>query len=572
MILRSKIHFQKRTFMKKILSYQFVIAFSMLCTFQSFGQIPEISSVEVYDPSISLTPENGVIEGMTDEGKIVYGFRALVGVKSPDGTIEKGEVAAGGEVKHDGSIWGSTDTKFYKVKNYADGSDYYASIESDAVLIAAAADQVKYGEYLKSRRMADNWGHVLPQLINEKTKANLYPSDAAPADKYFFTKPYVKPTGKIGYIATYTYNLESADKAWSEPIMAYKKKIVTNKIGHEEMFDDKNVSYKGSMSTMDPVPFATNPVNGNMTMLGGIKYKKTAGKDDSHLHEFKLLSFNNNGELTGNEIVKSELPITIASANTISQGPYINGEMREAKTYIFEATGDVKGDDQASPTLRRYYSVDATSGKMLNSFDITLPFKYSEKVAFINLPDSDIGTFIYFHTAAENRGFTCVSLNSKGEKVNVQSFDNEFINRSSIPSDKLVVNTKMGILSVIEGRENQKYLVTNLRVADKLVDEAVFVFQYDLLRGITQGIPEPKGLLGAFLTSEKDLLLLFKNDDKAVLNHLGGGSDGSENLLGDGTVIGGHEEAWLYLEENKELYLLTKTPKNRGLFLHKITF
>jgi hypothetical protein len=531
-----------------------------------------LTTTELYSSTVPIVPELGEIHGITANEELVFEFRTKAGVKSPDGTFQLREVAAGGLLKLDQSQPISPKVNYITASNYPEGSAYYSSTKEDAVMLAGPEDQLPLSDLRAMISSTNVKGGALPSLMDYASDVKI--GNEAAATTYYHTNPYVSPSGKIGYVASTNYTLEDADKAWSTPAFAYKKKIEVHKFKKELLFPAENISYKAGLTSAEPVPYATDPVSGLMSMLGGLKYKKEPGKEKSHFYEFQLLSFDRNGAVVNQEVINSDLPIQITSAFALEEGPYLNANTRAAKAFIFIGEGQEK-EEQSAALMRRLFFVDASTGQLSNTTDFKLPAKHAELAGIINLSASDLITLVYFHTYAGQRGFTFLTFNAEGEKVGEQFFDNNFINAGGISSDKLITAPNFKMLSVLPGSDNRYTLVATIQDGEATANQGLFLFDYDAKGvGVAHGTTNPEDTKGVFI-DDKATVYFFTNSGvgmqaKPQLLQFGGSSGALQNMLPEDAIIGGPEKAWLYHAEQKAFYLLTKDANNRGLFLHEL--
>lgn len=236
-------------------------------------------------------------------------------------------------------------------------------------------------------------------------------------DSYRTTSVTLGMSGKISYLTLSNHTVKPEGQRGKLLSADYKAKHSIYKKGLDEAFETPNMAFHSSLKTSTPVPQANDPVTGHTSIMGAVSYKKDKTKENSHLREFALLTFDNEGGLVKRAKYDSDVNLAMDDVYPI-KGKNLAPEVDEVTKAVFVAKG-LGNNGQ----LRRIFVVDIKTGELVKTADFELLHPKAQLLRKRYLVDGRV-ELAYLYTEAGKQGLSFVTLGEAGLE-NFLSFDND---------------------------------------------------------------------------------------------------------------------------------------------------
>lgn len=403
------------------------------------------------------------------------------------------------------------------------------------------------------------------------------------AAEYYKSSITVGLSGGLSGFVTTTHTLKPASERTGLLATPYRTNTVNH--GKESMagaFESENMSFKVSAGA----PVASDPVSGNITVFGALKYRKDSSKENSEYFEFKFLTFTKEGQLLANERYVSPEPLGISGYYPL-YGPELAPDVREITKIVYIMQGEgAKDMSNVNPKLVRALILDIKTGKLVAQDDDAFNQEGGRIVQSRRLPDGKMElTYLYDQPNAQ-KGVSIMVVGPEGivsiaDYFGSSSMGEPLALKPAPPASASSMRTLQRI-PMSDGGEAALHMIA----AGKYSPETRTTTYQPL--GYALSVYEPNGYLRAFIplnldqaSAEGQNKLIYAAPDRLIfmvqeaIPGLNRASFMEINLntyavrmvkLPDGYTMPGTDSIYLNREQ-KMFYLFAQPTAGKGLYL-----
>lgn len=453
---------------------------------------------------------------------------------------------------------------------------------ADAMLqkpIAAKGQVSPYDTLGGLKRQLEEAGEIVSLAVSGKKE-----NDLPLCPQYYESTVYVGLGGGINQILTMDHTLKSEeDRNKLMSMKDYDLETSINKDHVKDVFGADNITFKYSAGA---IPQVSDPITGNVIVMGGIRYKKNKAKANSEYKEFRLFTFNKEGEVVNSVNYESDEPILIKGGYPI-YGQQLGPDLWEATHAVIIAGG--AGNRKMTNINKKYFKaivVDVKTGEIVAEHEQELSQPAGK---FLEARQCSNGTIelLYYYPASGQQSLTLINIGKDG-LVNLKEFSKD---SPEVQSFKLPANPKIRTINSFELEDGSQLVIKEIyktvakeegstQKIDVTVSFAAYKYSVnDQLESI-RGLGDSFNLNDATLYDKSDDLLSFyeqykdteTGQDKIRFININTKALEVETLnLDDGYFLVS-PDSFIHDQDNRQILFLTQKTAGKGLYCSKYQY